>query len=91
MLRDTKEHVHYSLLEQEDKKHIAEAVEALISTDLTFSSFSVADEYLPIFYPFTYITLSSHTLQMLLGCTPTFAPMLILVAVLPLCTKNHMR
>ena len=90
VLRDAKEHVRYSLLKREDKKCTAEAVEGLISTDLTFSSFYVADEYLPIFCPFTYITPSSYTLQTLLGCIPTFAPVLILVAVLPLCTKNHM-
>ena len=91
VLRDAKECVCYNLLEREDKKCTAEAAEALVSTDLTFSSFSVADEYLCIFYPFTYITPSLYALQTLLGCTPTFAPMLILVAALPLCTKNHMR
>ena len=87
VLRDTKERVHYNLLKQEDKKRTAEAAEALVSTDLTFASLSIADEYLHIFYPFTYITPLSYTLQMLLGCMPTFASMLILVAALPLCTK----
>ena len=62
VLRDTNECVCYSLLKWEDKKCTAEAVEALISTNLTFSSLSVADKYLPILYPFTYIAPSLQVL-----------------------------